>query len=529
MAINWNMTLSDGEQSIVVFLPDENKTVSDKHPNFRELLKFLANLDGDEDNDDESFETILELTNIATSVSQKLTRLSERISTDGSNVYFDGDALDSSVAAFLLKALRAEGLIGGNATEAEADVDDIEEGSSNVSWQAIINFLERLYQNPSAESIQHLYNFIGRYSLTIRPNGDFIAFKGLLDDYSSIHAGPGIVNGVLYKHKHLDNSPGNVVEISRSYVNADAFVGCSTGLHAGSFEYASGFSRGKVVAVAINPRDVVSVPTDHSYQKLRVARYEVLNDVPGDYTRNDENFMWTDDDDCYDDEGYDIDGYDEDGYDRDGYSSEGYDENGYDRDGYSSEGYNDDGYDDDGYDEDGYDREGYNSEGYNDDGYDEDGYNREGYDRDGYNRDGYDKDGYNREGYDRDGYNRDGYDKDGYNREGYDRDGYNRDGYDKDGYDIEGYDEDDYNSEGRDRDGYPREREQEGSTEHRNRLWETVDPLWKSISEVLESASETPGESLRKAGATQNEVDAIVDIIADSLSKIFNKDTEDDK
>ena len=334
MAINWNMTASDGERSIVVFLPNfTTKTVSDTHPNFNQLLDLLVNLDPESD-DIETADEVLSLVDIVSQVSEKLVRLSERITTDCTNIYFDGDELDSSVAEFLLTALRKEGLIGGNSAVEETSEND-------VSWQAIVKFLEKLYQNPSKKSVKHLYSFISRYHLTIRPNGDFIAFKGLRDNYTSVHSGPGIVNGVRYSHANLANNPGNVVEIQRSYVDARRKVGCSTGLHAGTFEYASNFSHGKVVAVAINPRDVVSVPSDCAYQKLRVARYEVLNDVPGDYVRNDDDILWEDE---YDEDGYDEYGYDEYGYDEEGFDEFGYDEDGYDREGYDSEGYDEKGY-----------------------------------------------------------------------------------------------------------------------------------------------------------------------------------------
>ena len=94
------------------------------------------------------------------------------------------------------------------------------------------------------------------------------------NNLKSIHKGRGVVDGVEMNGA-LPNKPGSVLEVSRSYVDSDRTVGCSTGLHAGTMNYASSWGP-TVVAVAINPRDVISVPLDSNFQKLRVARYEVL-------------------------------------------------------------------------------------------------------------------------------------------------------------------------------------------------------------------------------------------------------------
>ena len=52
---------------------------------------------------------------------------------------------------------------------------------------------------------------------------------------------------------------------------------CSHGLHVGSLDYASDFSRGKLVVVKVNPKDVVSVPSDCACQKCRVSAYKVVS------------------------------------------------------------------------------------------------------------------------------------------------------------------------------------------------------------------------------------------------------------
>jgi hypothetical protein len=54
--------------------------------------------------------------------------------------------------------------------------------------------------------------------------------------------------------------------------------GCSVGLHVGTYDYASNFTL-NVLEVHVNPRDVVSVPTDSNWAKVRCCRYVVIKEV----------------------------------------------------------------------------------------------------------------------------------------------------------------------------------------------------------------------------------------------------------
>jgi len=66
--------------------------------------------------------------------------------------------------------------------------------------------------------------------------------------------------------------------MARNKVDDDKNIGCSYGFHAGTLEYATGFacSNDKLVLVEIDPADVVSIPTDCNFQKLRTCRYKVV-------------------------------------------------------------------------------------------------------------------------------------------------------------------------------------------------------------------------------------------------------------
>ena len=102
--------------------------------------------------------------------------------------------------------------------------------------------------------------------MPITPEGNFLAYKGVNDDFTDKHTGK------------FSNKVGEVLEMRRGGVDDDARHGCSSGFHAGSYEYAKGYAYngGNLMVVEINPADVVSVPYDCECQKLRTCKYKVV-------------------------------------------------------------------------------------------------------------------------------------------------------------------------------------------------------------------------------------------------------------
>jgi hypothetical protein len=138
-------------------------------------------------------------------------------------------------------------------------------------------FAERIAANPSYNSRKATFDWIQRHGLTINEDGWIIAYKGVTaadnGDYVSITHGEGAVNGVD-ANGALRNNVGDVVTVPRHKVDDNINTHCSFGLHAGTFSYASGFARGVLLTVKIDPADVVSIPNDG--HKIRCCRYEVL-------------------------------------------------------------------------------------------------------------------------------------------------------------------------------------------------------------------------------------------------------------
>lgn len=139
--------------------------------------------------------------------------------------------------------------------------------------EPLVNFMENLMTNPSKRAVDELYGFLEKNSLPITPDGHFLAYKKVRSDYLDIHSGT------------MDNSPGKIVEMERNEVDDNKDRTCSSGLHFCSQDYLPHFGNGsdnRVVIVKINPRDVVSIPSDYNNAKGRACRYEVVGEIGND-------------------------------------------------------------------------------------------------------------------------------------------------------------------------------------------------------------------------------------------------------
>jgi hypothetical protein len=138
----------------------------------------------------------------------------------------------------------------------------------------LFKFILKLNLNPSKRAVDELYTFLEHRALPITDNGNFLAYKAVRADYTDKHTG-----------KFL-NTVDAVLEMPRNKVDDDKNVGCSYGFHAGTVEYAKDFMDrdGHLMIVEINPADVVSIPTDCQFQKLRTCKYKVVGEYEIDLT-----------------------------------------------------------------------------------------------------------------------------------------------------------------------------------------------------------------------------------------------------
>ena len=135
-----------------------------------------------------------------------------------------------------------------------------------LPYKPLVNFLDKLLQNPSRRATQELYAFLEHKNMPLTPDGNFLAYKSVRADYTDHRTGK------------FSNTVGSVLEMARNEVCDNADIGCSFGFHAGSLSYAQSFGgAGSILLIVeINPSDVVSIPKDCNCQKLRTWKYKVV-------------------------------------------------------------------------------------------------------------------------------------------------------------------------------------------------------------------------------------------------------------
>jgi hypothetical protein len=145
--------------------------------------------------------------------------------------------------------------------------------TKNGDYKKLVNFLNKLMKNPSADSVDSFYDFIVHYNLEIIETGNVILYKVVDKNYNSKYIGSD--------RKIYSNKPGKRVSMPRHMVDDNRNIHCSSGLHICSKKYIPEYYRygDKIVRALLNPKDVVSVPTDCDFSKIRICDYKVIDDV----------------------------------------------------------------------------------------------------------------------------------------------------------------------------------------------------------------------------------------------------------
>jgi hypothetical protein len=268
----------NGHAVATAFLGDESRVAQEDHPLWDRIVdvhaKFLKREPFDEQ---EAFD----LLHIPESLKREFEKLSERFAIERGVIFYDGDELHNAVADQILKV--------------------IDEGDPMSS---IVNFAEKIMLNPNDHSREQLYAWLDQNDFEITDSGDIVVYKGCVNrdpenddddiDIQSSHSGTDTVivtpeNGKPFKVTGQVPQPiGGSVEMARGNVHHDPGRACDHGLHVGTLKYAKAFSRTRLLRCLVNPRDVVSVPTDSTgfvkddNQKIRVSRYRIIEEINED-------------------------------------------------------------------------------------------------------------------------------------------------------------------------------------------------------------------------------------------------------
>lgn len=257
--LRYNLVQFDGTATLTVFHDGQPLVANDEHPNWERILKGVV-VDDDP--------SVVELFDITKTVAEKFQRLGQRVTAANNRIYFDGDEVNNALSKKIMEFV-------------EAGVDD---------WVPLVKFMEKVFDNPEEHSREQLFDWLTNHAFSINEDGDILGYKGVqynkdhLDSghlYSSITSGTNkvTVDDVVYTGR-VPQSVGSVVEMARSEVGFDPSTGCAAGLHVANYRYASTWTTiAKVLLVAVSPRDVVSVPTESNWEKVRVNRYRVVEEV----------------------------------------------------------------------------------------------------------------------------------------------------------------------------------------------------------------------------------------------------------
>ena len=218
--------------NIVVVIGNKSHTISKTHITYDKVLAAIKAGDWD------TVKDTIEPKKVVLKYCQGL------VAIDGETLYWKGKELNSGLAVRMIQMLQ-----------------------EGFPIEPMVLFMENLMSNPSKRSVDELYGFLEKSNLPITPDGHFLAFKKVREDFKDCHSGT------------MDNSVGKVVEMERNTVDDDKNRTCSAGLHFCSQGYLNSFGGERTVIVKINPRDVVSIPTDYNDAKGRTCRYEVIGEL----------------------------------------------------------------------------------------------------------------------------------------------------------------------------------------------------------------------------------------------------------
>lgn len=245
--MRYTLNISNGRSTLTVFTREGNiVTIDGEHPNFTDAYEAVKA------NDEAAF---IRQADVLTGITDAFESVTDRVTARDGVLYLDDEAIDTRLSETILDFRR-----------------------KGENYMPLVRFIERLGNNPSMRSRQQLYTWLSERNFTITTSGKFVAYKGVSDagngKYKSHFSGSAAVNG-SQQNGQIVQGIGDVVTMPRPKVNDNAEVGCSQGLHAGTWEYASTFGNGYTLTVEIDPANVVSVPSDCSFQKLRVCEYRI--------------------------------------------------------------------------------------------------------------------------------------------------------------------------------------------------------------------------------------------------------------
>ena len=224
-----------GSASISVYLDGKTFAVNKQSATFDLVVNAVRNGDIDE---------LRKVVNVRDFIVSSLAKKSDKVRITENQIFYGEREITGLVATRVFEVIRL-----------------------GLDVQPMIAFLENLLDNPSKRAVDELFGFMEACSLPITEDGHFLAYKRVRDNYTDVHSGK------------FDNSVGQRPSMDRNLVDEDKDRTCSTGLHFCSYDYLSSFSGSRIMVLKINPKDVVSIPSDYNNSKGRCCEYLVVDEL----------------------------------------------------------------------------------------------------------------------------------------------------------------------------------------------------------------------------------------------------------
>lgn len=225
----------DIEKTLTLILNARPYTVFPSHSRYMDIVNML-------DTNEPDVEKILEWVDPKIAI-QKF--IGSDIEIHGAEVFFNGEPVHNVVV---------DRIIAFN--------------EQKLPVEPLVRFLQNLLQNPSYRAREQLYRFLEHNKMPITSDGCFMAYKAVRKD------------GLDHHSQTIMHTIGEPIIMPRHLVNDDPNITCSSGLHCCAWSYIpSYYGSGRILLMKVNPRDVVSVPTDYNNAKMRVCEYVPVEEV----------------------------------------------------------------------------------------------------------------------------------------------------------------------------------------------------------------------------------------------------------
>lgn len=228
--------IRNDNSNLTMFVNGDMKVINSEHPNFEKIATALEK---------QEWRSVFPMLDVRSAIA---VLVHKKLEFKNDKLFYKGTELHGALVDKIIEMAKA--------------------GISDIT--PFMRFLHKLMKNPSERARDELFGFLASGKIPINERGNILTYKRINTNWTDCHSGT------------VDNTIGKTVTMGRSDVDSNKNSTCSNGLHVCSYSYLSSFGGGRTVVCEVNPRDVVSIPTDYKNAKMRCCKYTVLKEIKND-------------------------------------------------------------------------------------------------------------------------------------------------------------------------------------------------------------------------------------------------------